>query len=79
MSFLFSSGVNFVLRKVGNSITSYEELSKDGDDWQLKITSTFKNALLKFKLGEEFDETTMDGRQCKVKLQSYYSSFSGCG
>lgn len=60
------SGINFVLRKVGNSITSYEEIKQNGDDWELNITSTFKNAHLKFKLGEEFDETTLDGRKCKV-------------
>lgn len=59
-------GINFVLRKVGNSITSYEEIIQDGDNWELNITSTFKNAHLKFKLGEEFDETTLDGRKCKV-------------
>lgn len=59
-------GINFVLRKVGNSITSYEEIKQDGDNWELNITSTFKNAHLKFKLGEEFDETTLDGRKCKV-------------
>lgn len=58
-------GINFVLRKVGNSITSYEEIKQNGDDWELNITSTFKNAHLKFKLGEEFDETTLDGRKCK--------------
>lgn len=59
-------GINFVLRKVGNSITSYEEIKQNGDNWELNITSTFKNAHLKFKLGEEFDETTLDGRKCKV-------------
>nr|XP_022340035.1 fatty acid-binding protein homolog 5-like isoform X2 [Crassostrea virginica] len=58
-------GINFVLRKVGNSITSYEEMKQNGDQWELNITSTFKNAHLKFKLGEEFDETTLDGRKCK--------------
>ncbi|KAK3085761.1 hypothetical protein FSP39_008301 [Pinctada imbricata] len=64
-NYMKAMGVNFVLRKVGNTITSYEEIIQDGDNWELKITSTFKNAHLKFKLGEEFDETTMDGRQCK--------------
>lgn len=62
-------GINFVLRKVGNSITSYEEIKQDGDNWELNITSTFKNAHLKFKLGEEFDETTLDGRKCKVSKE----------
>lgn len=36
------------------------------EDWVLNITSTFKNVSLTFKLGEEFDEVTMDGRRAKV-------------
>nr|KAG5691357.1 hypothetical protein BaRGS_033406 [Batillaria attramentaria] len=64
--YMKAAGVNFVLRKVGNSITSYEQWSKNGDEWSLHITSTFKSKLLKFKLGEEFDEETMDGRKVKV-------------
>lgn len=62
----YCAGVNFVLRKVGNSVTSYEEIKQTGDQWELLITSTFRNAHLTFKLGEEFDETSMDGRKCKV-------------
>ncbi|CAG5127106.1 unnamed protein product [Candidula unifasciata] len=57
--------VNIVLRKIGNSITSYFEICKDGDTWTLHITSTFKNQTLVFKLGEPVDETTLDGRKCK--------------
>lgn len=63
---LICTGVNMILRKVGNSITSYEEIKHTDDSWELLITSTFKNAHLKFKLGDEFDETTLDGRKCKV-------------
>lgn len=59
-------GVNFVLRKAGNSVTSYEEIKQTGDQWELHMTSTFRNAHLTFKLGEEFDETSLDGRKCKV-------------
>lgn len=43
-----------------------EEIKKVEEDWVLNITSTFKNASLTFKIGEEFDEVTMDGRRCKV-------------
>ncbi|ESO83054.1 hypothetical protein LOTGIDRAFT_223001 [Lottia gigantea] len=63
--YMKSMGVNVILRKVGNSITNYEEIRVDGDNWEIYITSTFKNQTLKFKLGEEIDETTMDGRKCK--------------
>ncbi|XP_052061221.1 sodium/calcium exchanger regulatory protein 1-like [Mytilus californianus] len=63
--YMKTMGVNIILRKVGNSITSCEEIKQTDDLWELLITSTFKNAHLKFKLGEEFDETTLDGRKCK--------------
>uniref|UniRef100_A0A2C9JML5 Lipocalin/cytosolic fatty-acid binding domain-containing protein n=1 Tax=Biomphalaria glabrata TaxID=6526 RepID=A0A2C9JML5_BIOGL len=61
----FSTDVNFVLRKVGNTITSYEEISKDGDTWTVHITSTFRSSKLVFKLGEPFTELTLDGRNVK--------------
>lgn len=58
-------GVGMVLRKLGNSINPTVELSKDGDEYTLATTSTFKNTIIKFKLGEEFDEETVDGRKVK--------------
>ncbi|XP_025092024.1 fatty acid-binding protein, brain-like isoform X2 [Pomacea canaliculata] len=61
--YLKTAGVGIVLRKVGNTITSYEEISVDGDEWTIAITSSFKNSLLKFKLDQEFPEETMDGRK----------------
>ena len=60
------AGVSYLLRKVGNNITTYEDIKQDGDTWQLHITSTFRSSHLKFKLGVQFDEVTMDGRAVKV-------------
>ena len=59
-------GTNFALRQIAKRISATEEI-KDGEQWSLKITSTFKNVHLIFTLGQEFDETTMDGRKVKVK------------
>ncbi|WAR13295.1 FABP7-like protein [Mya arenaria] len=58
-------GVGFALRQIGKRTATWEEIRQEGDDWTLNITSTFKNVNLKFQLGEEFDETTMDGRKVK--------------
>ncbi|KAF6020279.1 FABP5 [Bugula neritina] len=58
--------VNVLLRKVGSKTTANEEWIIEGDDITIKITSTFKNKTLKFKLGQEFDEETLDGRKVKV-------------
>ncbi|XP_031628256.1 probable fatty acid-binding protein [Contarinia nasturtii] len=58
-------GVGFVLRKIGNSVTPTVELKKDGDTYTLVTSSTFKTSTISFKLGEEFDEETLDGRKVK--------------
>lgn len=58
-------GVGFVTRKIGNNIYPTVELIKNGDEYILNTTSTFKDTTIKFKLGEEFDEETVDGRNVK--------------
>jgi len=58
-------GVGFVLRKIGNSVTPTVELKKEGDQYTLVTSSTFKTSTISFKLGEEFDEETLDGRKVK--------------
>ncbi|KAL3860826.1 hypothetical protein ACJMK2_010891 [Sinanodonta woodiana] len=57
--------VGIIIRQAVKRLTTYEIIKKIGDDWSLDIISTFKDVHLKFKLGEEFDETTGDGRQMK--------------
>ncbi|KAL4235153.1 Lipocalin / cytosolic fatty-acid binding protein [Mactra antiquata] len=58
-------GVGFATRQIGKRVSSWEDIKQDGDMWSLDITSTFKNTSLKFKLNEEFDEKTLDGRDVK--------------
>lgn len=57
-----------LMRKMGNSVSPTVELVKDGDDYSFNTTSTFKNTTIKFKLGEEFDEETLDGRKVKSTM-----------
>lgn len=59
------AGVGFVLRKIGNSVTPTVELKKEGDQYTLITSSTFKTSTITFKLNEEFDEETLDGRKVK--------------
>jgi len=58
-------GVGFLLRKIGNSVSPTVELKKEGDKYKLITSSTFKNSEIEFKLNEEFDEETLDGRKVK--------------
>lgn len=59
-------GVGFATRQVGNVTKPTVIISQEGDKVVIRTQSTFKNTEISFKLGEEFDETTADDRNCKV-------------
>lgn len=50
---------------MGNSVSPTVELVKNGDTYTFNTTSTLKSSTFSFKLGEEFDEETLDGRKVK--------------
>lgn len=52
-------------------------ISAHGDKVSLRTETSFKNFEISFKLGEEFDETTADGRKVKVRTKSSWSFQSG--
>lgn len=55
-----------ITRKVGNSMTPVVELTKNDDGkYVLSSNSALKNTSITFKLNEEFDEETADGRKVK--------------
>lgn len=59
-------GVNFFLIGIGNLVSPTVELRKlPNDKYKLITESTFRNTVIEFKLGEEFDEETVDGRNVK--------------
>ncbi|XP_077296413.1 fatty acid-binding protein-like [Arctopsyche grandis] len=64
--FMKALGVGLVTRKMGNSISPVVDLKKEGDVYTFSSASTFKNTVITFKLGEEFDEETADGRKVKA-------------
>jgi fatty acid-binding protein 3, muscle and heart len=57
-----------VLRKMGNSVSPTVHLDKNGDEYSFHTVSTFKTTVIKFKLGEEFEEETLDGRKVKSTI-----------
>ena len=63
-----SPGVNFAIRKMGNLAKPITYIMVNGDTIVIKTESTFKNTEISFKMDEEFDETTADGRTVKVSL-----------
>ncbi|KJH46211.1 lipocalin / cytosolic fatty-acid binding protein [Dictyocaulus viviparus] len=62
-------GVNILVRKAAAHIKVQLEIKKEGDKWVCFQTSTFKNTKLEFKLDEEFEETTPDGRTVKSLIK----------
>ena len=62
------AGVGLVVRKMGNAASPVIELTKNGDEYTLTSQSTFKNTSITFKLGEEFEEDTPDGRKVKAVI-----------
>merc|ERR1712055_1029478 len=60
--------VNFLLRKAATVSTPVKEVSEEGGVWTIKTSTTLKTMELKFKIGEEFDENTPDGRDVTAKV-----------
>ncbi|XP_076760712.1 fatty acid binding protein isoform X2 [Xylocopa sonorina] len=64
--FMKALGVGLLTRKMGSSVSPVVELTENSGVYTLKTTSPFKNSEIKFKLGEEFEEETPDGRKVKT-------------
>ncbi|XP_039973759.1 fatty acid binding protein 4b [Xiphias gladius] len=60
-------GVGFATRQMGNMAKPNLVISvDDAGVISMKSETTFKTTEIKFKMNEEFDETTADGRQAKT-------------
>ncbi|KAJ8354353.1 hypothetical protein SKAU_G00219200 [Synaphobranchus kaupii] len=62
-------GVGFAIRQMGNMAKPNLIISVDDQGMiSMKSHSTFKTTEIKFKLNEEFDETTADDRKTKTVM-----------
>uniref|UniRef100_A0A3Q3JL26 Cellular retinoic acid-binding protein 1 n=1 Tax=Monopterus albus TaxID=43700 RepID=A0A3Q3JL26_MONAL len=59
-------GVGLATRQMGNIVKPKLVISMDDGVISLRSESMFKTTEIKFKLNDEFDETTADGRQTKT-------------
>lgn len=67
-------GVGFATRQMGNLVKPNLLFSVDDQGVvSMKSQSTFKTTEIKFKLDEEFDETTADDRKTKVSKRAVIS------
>lgn len=69
------TGVGFVLRKLANSVKSTIELKQEGDLYTLTMSSPVRTFSFSFKLNEEFDEESMDGRKVKSTVTRERNKF----
>ncbi|XP_059194680.1 fatty acid binding protein 4b [Centropristis striata] len=62
-------GVGFATRQMGNMAKPNLVISVDDAGFvSMKSETTFKTTEIKFKLSEEFEETTADGRKTKTVI-----------
>merc|ERR1712071_260162 len=66
--FLKALNVGFILRKAAMASTPVMTIAEEGGNWTMITKTTVKSIELRFKLGEAFDETTTDGRNCKTTV-----------
>ncbi|KAK0411445.1 hypothetical protein QR680_005655 [Steinernema hermaphroditum] len=66
-AYLKHVGVGMMTRKIAANLKPVLDFKVDeGDKWTMTSTSTFKVIVTEFVLGQEFEETTADGRQMKT-------------
>lgn len=58
-----------MLRKIAVAAASKPavEIKQDGESFYIKTSTTVRTTEINFKVGEEFEEQTVDGRPCKVR------------
>ncbi|XP_021951677.1 fatty acid-binding protein, heart [Folsomia candida] len=67
-SYLKAAGLNIAKRAAAAAARPTVEISEADGVYTIKTLSVFKNTTITFKLGEEFDEETADGRTAKTTI-----------
>ncbi|KAM4013792.1 cellular retinoic acid-binding protein 2 [Anomaloglossus baeobatrachus] len=60
-------GVNVMLRKIAVAAASKPavEIKQEDESFYIKTSTTVRTTEINFKIGDEFEEQTVDGRPCK--------------
>uniref|UniRef100_A0A2I3GG45 Retinol binding protein 1 n=1 Tax=Nomascus leucogenys TaxID=61853 RepID=A0A2I3GG45_NOMLE len=69
--YLRALDVNVALRKIANLLKPDKEIVQDGDHMIIRTLSTFRNYIMDFQVGKEFEEdlTGIDDRKCMAGVQ----------
>ena len=57
-----------VVYLLAQAVSDFFHYSQEGEEFTMKSESLVKTSEIKFKLGEEFDEVTGDGRKVKSTM-----------
>ena len=60
--------VGFMLRQAALASTPIMTISEAGGRWSIITKTSMKSLETNFRLGEEFEEVTTDGRKCKTTV-----------
>ncbi|XP_062449330.1 retinoid-binding protein 7 isoform X2 [Rhea pennata] len=65
--YMLALGIDFATRKIAKMLKPQKVIKQDGDSFSIHTTSPFRDYLLHFKIGEEFEEDNkgLDNRKCK--------------
>ena len=77
-TFLSSLGVSFSQRKLGSLAKPTVIVTRDNDVVTIRTETVFKVHEISFRLGQEFEETTMDNRHVKVMMTALSRIFFPC-
>merc|ERR1712106_151046 len=66
--FMKALGVGLVTRKLGNKSSPVLTVTEDNGEYSMTQASLVKTSEIKFKVGEEFEEVTADGRKVLSKM-----------
>ena len=63
--------IGYMLRKAANISNPQMEITEENGEWTIKTSTILKTLELKFRIGEEFDDITPDGRKvsCLVTVE----------
>ena len=61
-------GVGLMTRKIAGTTKPNVRFARNGDEWTFATISSLKSNQIKFKLNEEFNEETLDGRKVRTTM-----------
>jgi len=66
--YMSALGVGYLMKKMGAQATPTQVIEVTGNEVFIKTITTFRTSELKFTIGQEFEEKTIDGRLVKTTV-----------